>query len=314
MPHPEGPTEAPPVPFEHTIARGLDAIERRFEPEPLPPGGEPVFMLASTWRSGSTLVQRLLVSSGELLMWGEPYDRAGLVRRLAESTMAFDEEWPPAPFIVDPANPPSAERWIANAYPAPEDLLAAHRALLDRLFAEPARRYGFRRWGLKEVRIGGEHALYLRRIYPDARFVFLHRNPYDAFLSYRLLHEIRSHSHWWYHRWPDHQVKTATQFGEMWNRLTSSFLEHAKGVGATVIAYEDIVLGSGAERLAGATGIDIDQSVLRNRIGATDQQRGTWEGAATSLRVDEIADLRAVAGRLARRLGYAGPTTSRGQP
>jgi len=306
--------EAPPVPADHTIARGLDMIQQRFAPEPLPPANEPVFMLASAWRSGSTLVQRLLVSSGELLMWGEPYDRTGLIRRLAESTMAFDEEWPPVPFIVDPARPPTAERWIANAYPTPEDLLAAHRALLDRLFAEPARRYGFRRWGLKEVRIGGEHALYLRRIYPDARFVFLHRNPYDAFLSYRLLHEIRTHSHWWYHRWPDHQVETATQFGEVWKRLTTSFVDFADRVGATVIAYEDIVLGSGADLLAEATGIAIDASVLRSRVGATDQQRGQWEGATTSLHPNEIADLQAVTGRLARRLGYAGPTTPRERP
>ena len=224
--------------MHRTIPQGLSALYRRFDIEPLPPGGAPVFLLASAWRSGSTLLQRLLVSGGELLMWGEPYDHSALVRRLAESVVPFDDKWPPEKYFVDPADPPAADRWIANAYPGANDLMAAHRAFFDRLFDEPAQDLGFARWGIKGVRLSGEHALYLKRIYPDARFVFLYRNPYDAFLSYRLLHEIRTHSYWWWHRWPDDQVATAARFGEIWRDLTASFLEWGPQVGATIVAYE----------------------------------------------------------------------------
>ena len=299
---------APSAPPPHTIASGIAALERRFDLAPLPPAGSPVFVLASAWRSGSTLVQRLLVSTSELLMWGEPYDHCSLIRRLANSLKPFDDRWPPEPYIVDPGDPPSAEKWIANAYPSPDHLLAAHRAFFDRLFDDPAREAGYERWGVKGVRLDGTHARYLRLLYPDARIVFLHRNPYDAFLSYRLLHDIRSHSYWWYHRWPDEQVATAEHFGTIWTRLTGSFLEVVDDVGGTVIAYEDIVRGNGLAELEAATGITIDRDTLENRVGGTGQQRGRWDGVDRSLRPDELVELQTTAGRLARSLGYVGPS------
>jgi len=293
---------------DHTITSGLASLSKRFDLIPQPPANAPIFMLASAWRSGSTLTQRLLVSSNQVLMWGEPYDHSSLIRRLAESVAPFDERWPPDPYIVAPDDPPSADKWIANAYPDPDYLVGAHRAFYDRLFADAAHEAGYGRWGLKGVRLDGEHARYLNLIYPDAKFVFLHRNPYDAFLSYRLLHDIRKHSYWWYHRWPDDQVSTATHFGEIWTRLTSSFLDNVEAVGGTVIAYEDLIRGSGVDRLERATGITVDHSILERRVGGTSQQRGEWEGVAQELRQDEIADLQATTGRLARRLGYVGPT------
>ena len=267
-----------------------------------------MFVLASAWRSGSTLVQRLLVSTSQLLMWGEPYDHCSLIRRLADSLRPFDDRWPPEPYVVDPDDPPSAEKWIANAYPDPDHLLGAHRAFFDRLFDLSAREAGYERWGLKAVRLDGEHARYLRLIYPDARIVFLHRNPYDAFLSYRLLHDIRSHSYWWYHRWPDEQVGTAEHFGAIWTRLTGSFLDAVDDVGGTVVAYEDIVRGRGVDQLEAATGITIDRNTLEKRVGGTGQQRGQWDGADRFLRPNELTELQATAGRLARSLGYVGPS------
>ena len=292
---------------EHTIVRGLDTLHKRFDLDPLPTGVAPVFLLASAWRSGSTLAQRLLVSSGDLLMWGEPYDHSSPIRRLAGSVAPFDSKWPPTPYIVDPKDPPSHDKWIANAYPAPRHLMAAHRAFFDTLFTEPAREAGFARWGLKAVRLNGEHSRYLQTLYPDARFVFLHRNPYDAFLSYRLLHDIRPHSYWWYHRWPDIQVSTAEQFGAIWATITESFLEHINEVKGGVVAYEDIVRGD-LDGLEKAAGVDIDRSVLQDRVGSTEDERGAWKDASLMLSDEERAAIEVAAGAVARRLGYVGPS------
>ena len=82
-----------------SITDGLEALRRRFGVGG-DPGPEPVFLLAAGWRSGSTLVQRLLASSGELLMWGEPYDHCGLIRSLAEGVRPFAEAWPPGSVFV----------------------------------------------------------------------------------------------------------------------------------------------------------------------------------------------------------------------
>lgn len=292
------------------IRRSLDTVRARFGVDPQPPGGAPVFLLASGWRGGSTLVQRLLVSSGELLMWGEPYDNSAIIRRMAETLAPIDESWPPNGYIVSDANLPTSDRWIANAYPHPRHLMAAHREFFDRLFAVPARELGHDRWGLKGVRLQGGHAGYLRGIYPDAVFVMLHRNPYDAFLSYRLLHEIRPNSFWWYHRWPDDQVSDARRFGEIWRELTESFLTWGPRLGAVVLAYEDLLRGRGLDEMAKATGLSIDRSVLDARVGGTRDQRGEWDGARAELDDDEIEAIRATTGAVARSLGYVGPTGS----
>ena len=166
-----------------------------------------------------------------------------------------------------------ADQWVANRYPHPVDFVAAHRAFLDRLFAEPTARAGLPRWGIKTVRLGGEHAAYLKALYPDARVVFLVRNPYDAFLSYRLLHDVRTSSYWWYYRWPDKAVSTASQFGLVWHDLTRSFYEMAPQLGALIVSFEALATGETLDVLETFVGASLDRSIL-------DRARGFVEGAA----------------------------------
>lgn len=288
-----------------TIAEAIDSLDQRFGLAPLPEGHGPVFVLASGWRSGSTLMQRLVASTNEILMWGEPYDLSALVVRMADSLRPAGARWPPQDSIVEGA--PDAGDWTAKAYPHPEHLMAAHRAFFDRLFAVPAHEAGFDRWGLKEVRLDGEHAHYLQRLFPDARFVFVHRNPYDAFLSYRAFHDLRPKMGWWWWRWPDVQVTTAGEFGTMWRTLTESFLEWSPRLGGEVIGYEDFSIGTGLDRIEQLIGAGIDREVLKVRL-ARKPGRSKGETPAAPLSEAERAGIEAAAGPLARRLGYEGPT------
>src|SRR5271154_945713 len=109
---------------------------------------EPVFVLAAGWRSGSTLLQRMLLH--RCLVWGEPYGSSGLLERLSQPLRRFAPNWPGEDFFV--SSPHWGERlgeqWTANLYPSVADLLAAQVAFFRTLFAEPSRQRGFERWGL----------------------------------------------------------------------------------------------------------------------------------------------------------------------
>ena len=43
---------------------------------------DPIFVLAAGWRTGSTLLQRMIIEAGALV-WGEPYSQAGPSQAMA---------------------------------------------------------------------------------------------------------------------------------------------------------------------------------------------------------------------------------------
>jgi hypothetical protein len=206
---------------------------------PLPadrPDSGPVFVLSASWRSGSTWLQRLIMTAPDILLWGEPFDRAAIVQSLARQLRPFDDDWPPAERYAE-ANPRDlADRWVGNLYPPLPALVQAHRAFLCALFETPARARGFGRWGLKETRLDTGHAAYLRLLFPGARFLFLVRHPVDAYESYRT---------WgtWFDEWPA-VIATPGEFGRMWARLAADFLARHREVDGMLLKYEDLVSGA----------------------------------------------------------------------
>jgi hypothetical protein len=272
------------------------AIDARFGLEPLPAAGSPVFLLSAGWRSGSTLLQRIVVSSGEVLIWGEPYGRAGIVPTLSRAMLAFQPDWPAAAAIAVDEDLTSAglhDQWIANLYPEPRAVRDSLRAMLDSLFAAPARRRGFGRFGLKEVRFSATDAFLLQWLYPDARFVFLVRNPWDAWSSMK--------GGTWYLRWPDYAVNTATTFAKVWQGLLASFVQW-EGDSGMLLRYEDLKRPDWSlDPLRTHLALDrIDESVRATNL------RGPVK-PPTVLDPSEIEQITATVGALAKSFGYTAP-------
>lgn len=292
-----------------TLAEALRTLDERWElralQESLDPDAvenRPVFVFSAGWRSGSTLLQRLVMSSGEILIWGEPYDKACYVQEMAQSLRQFTAEYPPDHYFLDhhlaDVQESAADRgasrqgtWIANMYPHPRDLHAAHRAFLRRLCEAPAAEAGFGRWGLKEVRLSVDHALYLRWLFPGARFLFLVRDPYRAYRSYRHLGP-------WYERWPDRPVLTATEFGKLWRRLAGGFVELGESVGR-VLKHEDLTAGRvSVDELSEYLDLSLNEEILGQRVTG----RGPREMAPVP--PSESRLLRRAVQPLAGALGY----------
>ena len=278
-----------------SIVSGIAEL-RRLGTDEADDGAAPIFLLSAGWRSGSTLLQRLIMSDPKVLLWGEPYDECGIIQALAGTVTAFRGGWPPQDYYYRGARPDEMTGdWIANLFPAPAALKRGHRALLDAAFAEPARLAGALRWGIKEVRLTAEHAHYLRWLYPSAKFVLMYRNPLDAYQSYC------RYGRNWYDTWPDQPVFTPASFGEHWRKLTEGFVRDAAKLDALVIRYEELIERTGdiLPRIETHLDVHLDRSVMNKKVGTSER-----DGRQVPVSRLEKVLLRRAVSPLARELGY----------
>ena len=211
-------------------------ITKRFPLTPLPSAGKPIFILSTIWRSGSTALQRTLVTDPSIQVWGEPYADANLITSLSRSALALTQpnwphhgHFPTNKVILD--NP--EEYFIANWYPPMQSMYESHRAMLDRLFKQSALDLGKERFGIKFVRIGLEELHYLEWLYPDAKFLILFRNPWDCWRSYK--------GYNWMYRWPKGRITTVQQFAKLWEKQTRDLLSHPQSNTVRAMRYEDFL-------------------------------------------------------------------------
>jgi len=246
-----------------------DAVSGESDPE------APIFLLSTAMRSGSTLLQRILVTDPRLLLWGEPFSEMDLMPRIAEMLSHSISPWNLSlSENINLTSPSIATSWIADLYPPGENFRLALRGFFDRWLGEPARQTGFARWGLKEVRLGATEATLLRWLYPRAKFLILSRHPYDCYRSL-------ADSGWRavYH-WPSENcIDSAAAFAGLWNRLALSWSELPAGFPSFHIKYEDLINGKvDFRKLESWLGIEIRENVaLSVKVGGTAKRaRLSW--------------------------------------
>lgn len=261
--------------------------EGHLVPEPI--DSKPVFLLSAGWRTGSTLVQRLLTSPKKCLIWGEPFGDLGVTTRLALTVARLG---PPSPYrnlTLSNFGTELTSEFIANLNPTVPDVRNAHRAMHEELFAKTAKAAGYERWGAKWVRLDGFHAIYLKWVYPGCRLVFLVRHPLACWKSYQ--------GKQWYLIRSDRAVTGRLRFFAHWRHLASSFFSVRQRLGALMVRYEDLLTApERVSELSRHVCLDLNLGALASVVGSS------GERGAVSL-IDTIA-CSIMAGDVSKRLGY----------
>jgi hypothetical protein len=162
------------------------------------------------------------------------------------------------------------------------------------LFFASAKKENFKRFGIKFVRLTVEQVQFLQWIYPDARIVFLTRNPYDAWNSY-------SGCNWTY-SYPNIKVSKLVPFIKIWEKNTTEFLEF-QHPNSMFFRYEDIIQRSDIrEQLRKHCLLEsINEDILQVRQGGI-QDTQSLKGISTR----DIQQIEKLVGPLTKKLGYIG--------
>jgi hypothetical protein len=251
----------------------------------------PIVLFASGWRTGSTLLQRLLCSHRDIHIWGENRGMCEVLHRVYRDILAHRETVARAEqdFRVR-----GADAWIANLSPRSDRFLCAVKAMLDEYLAYPVIEMGKSQWGFKEVRHGLDTADFLRLIYPDARFLLLTRHPRDCLASARATQRT------W--KLLD-RVGGPSGFLEHWARTANSFLRARDDEGALLVRFEDLTAHpeKAVVRLASFLGTSPDG--FRGDVFAT-RRRGWTDDEPCLTEEDMTALANATVWDVAREYGY----------
>jgi hypothetical protein len=275
--------------YEHRLTTrsvGLDELARH-----CPPSEEsPIVILGVGWRSGTTLLQRLVVAGGDALVWGEPWHRCKPVRTLAEQGRAVSPDWLGHLPDVGPGDGDLGGAWIANMFPDLSHLLGAQQQYLLRLLRDPAHAAGYSRWGVKEVRLAGDDLRYLTTLFPRAKVLVVHRDPRHAWASYRAtgFHAYRA--------WPEQRIDTVREFARNWAELATTLPAAAERGDALVLRYEELAEDDTLEAIAEHLRVHLDRSTVERRVGGA--------GDTPPLSRHEVRTIDRLAGPALAALGY----------
>ncbi len=246
----------------------------------------PLLVLAAGQRCGSTLVQRLLTSHPEVLIWGEHDGQVDRVLEAGEGLLAWSAD---AGHIArEEFERHAYQGWMANLIPDTDRILDSLRRFVEALYAEPAAALGRPIWGFKEVRYGPSEVRRLHRLFPDLAVILLVRDPRDV------LRSLDEWERWSRGIWTRERTKLTV---EHWQRLARSFLPGTAfdPVPVLRLRYEDVVNDPAltCEIVGKHTGLDphaFDRAVFAKRVHVEEpiarfgRDLREWEGLPDSLR------------------------------
>ncbi|MFT4975158.1 MAG: hypothetical protein ACI8S6_001045 [Myxococcota bacterium] len=249
-----------------------------------------VFIWAPTQRCGTGLLQRLVTSSREVLVFGEDRHIAlDLPGQLLHCSRPLTDQ----SALRERLASGDLEGWYVHVYP-PADAyrvsLIQNFNTLAALYTETARSHGFSRWGTKYPDFQLNEAQVLSKLLPGARHLFIYRDIVDVLRSVKARGWLTS-------------PQVAVQYARQWVRGVNQALSNLVGDERFhMIRYEDLVARPGAHLpdLAAFLGVSaLDARVFSHRTNAP-----SGYTAPLALTPAELAAADRIARPLRDMLGY----------
>ncbi|MEQ6901066.1 sulfotransferase [Nocardioides sp. YIM 152588] len=241
------------------------------------PTRPPVFVISAGWRSGSTAVQRLIVSSGEVFVWGEPFPTARLLPRLQRiaAEVGVVDGQPDRTIAPSQIGPHMSTAWIATTNPAASTIMAGIKEMLETVYWTPLQETSFTSWGIKEVVTTPEQLRLLAETFPDAHFVCIVRNPISAYRSFRkfvISGVATKPGQFAKLEW----IKGPRGYSRNWIRVARAFRTYRDDPRFHIFRHEDIAGDPDfPDALGQSLGLRLDPAVWRTVVGATEKRRTT---------------------------------------
>jgi len=213
----------------------------------------PICITSPLRRSGTTLLQRLLCSSPDALIYGESCanDFNLLANLFSNKEMLFLQNKEARNHQLQEVLNGNVNDWIPDLMPEIDGYIDAYKNMINTLakhYNDYAQGQGRKFWGMKMPEWMPTGLILLQKILPETKIIYLRRDLEDCVKSAKKMDMIR-------------EPQEIQQFCHTWKQFTSFADLHLKGDQVLHVNYEDLIhtpdqIISTIETFTGVQGID----------------------------------------------------------